>query len=130
LRRRARAALGAAAVGLVLSSACGDDSSPPVLTADAGPSCERGTRNCACVGGSGCRDDLLCISGVCSVQAEEPPPEIQPRPRPRPTPLDPGDPDRDAGSQPAPLDGGALDAAVPGDGDASAPAPDAGNDAG
>jgi len=122
--RNLRAALGAAAVGLLLSSACGDSSPEPALDADAGPSCERGTRNCACIGGSGCRDDLLCIAGLCSSRPEEAPDEMDPRPRPRPTPPDPGDPDPDAGPPP-PADAGALDASVP-----EAPAADAGNDAG
>jgi hypothetical protein len=127
--RALRAALGAAAVGLLLSSACGDDSSPgPALDADAGPSCERGTRNCACIGGSGCRGELLCIAGLCSSRPEETPDEPTAPPRPRPTPPDPGDPDPDAGL-PAPADAGDRDASIPGDGD-DGPALDAGNDAG
>jgi hypothetical protein len=118
------AALGTAAVGVLLSSACGDDSSTgPALDADAGPSCERGTRNCACIGGSGCRDDLLCIAGLCSSRPEDAPEQTPDRPRPRPTPPDPGDPDPDAGP-PTPADAGEPDAS------SGPPVVDAGNDAG
>jgi hypothetical protein len=123
--RQLRAALGAAAVGLLLSSACGDDSSAgAALDADAGPSCERGTRGCACILGSGCRGELLCIAGLCSSRPEEAPDEMNLPPRPRPTPPDPGDPDPDAGPPP-PADAGEPDASVP-----ETPAADAGNDAG
>jgi hypothetical protein len=118
-------------MALVASSACGDEASTGrELSPDAGPACERGTRNCACIGGSGCRDDLLCISGRCQVMTEEAPPTTTPRPRPRPELPDPGDPDPDAGNAPTPADAGAADASVTGDEGTPAPAPDAGNDAG
>jgi hypothetical protein len=122
--RNLRTALGAAAAGLLLSSACGDEPAAPALDADAGPSCERGTRNCACIGGSRCQADLLCIAGLCSSRAEDEPEEMGPRPRPRPTPPDPAEPDPDAGLA-SPTDAGALDASVP-----ETPGADAGNDAG
>lgn len=131
--RRARALLGAAALGLLVGSACGDDApAGPALDADAGPSCERGTRNCACIGGSGCRDDLLCIAGLCSARMPAEPAEMTPRPRPRPTPPDPGDAEPDAGTVPpaGTPDAGALDASVPPAGDGEATPPDAGDDAG
>jgi hypothetical protein len=80
------------------AAACGDDSTPSVVstpTPDAGVACELGSENCACVSGSGCRGDLLCIAGRClAIQGRgesEPPPE---RPRPqvvpnRPLPVPP-----------------------------------------
>jgi hypothetical protein len=121
--RSLRAALGAAAVGLLLSSACGDEPAPAPLEADAGPSCELGTRNCACIGGSRCQADLLCIAGLCSSRPEDAPEEMSPRPRPRPTPPDPGKPNPDAGL-PLPPDAGEPDAS------SETPTADAGNDAG
>lgn len=130
LARRLLAAFGAASVALVMSSACGDDpASDPPVTADAGPPCERGTRNCACIGGSGCQDDLLCIAGRCSLTQDGPDEPAPPRPRPPP---DLDLPEIDAGNQTPPAgdaDGGAVDASVPDDGP-STPTPDAGDDAG
>jgi hypothetical protein len=124
--RSLRAALGAAAAGLLLlSSACGDEPAVPALDADAGPSCERGTRNCECIGGSRCQADLLCIAGLCSSRPEDEPEEMGPRPRPRPTPPDPAEPDRDAGLA-SPADAGALDASVPAADSGATPVVDAG----
>jgi hypothetical protein len=123
--RNLRAAFGVAAVGLLLSSACGDEPAGPALDVDAGPSCEPGTRNCACIGGSRCQADLLCIAGLCSSRPEDVPEEMSPRPRPRPTPPDPGAPDPDAGV-PSPTDAGALDASVPGADSGATPVADAG----
>jgi hypothetical protein len=127
LWRNVRAALGVAAVGLLLSSACGDEPAGPALDADAGPSCEPGTRNCACIGGSRCQADLLCIAGLCSSRPEDEPVEMAPRPRPRPRPIppDPVDPGPDAGLPP-PTDAGALDASVPGADSGATPLADAG----
>jgi hypothetical protein len=124
--RRPRAAFGAASFTLLLVGACGEDPPAPELGADAGPVCERGTRNCACIGGSGCRDDLLCIAGLCSARLPGDPPTTTPRPRPappRPSPIDPepdaGDVVVDAGSD----DAGISDASVTG---AVSTSPDAG----
>jgi hypothetical protein len=125
LWRNVRAVLGVAAVGLLLSSACGDEPAGPALDADAGPSCEPGTRNCACIGGSRCQADLLCIAGLCSSRPEDEPVEMAPRPRPRPIPPDPVDPGPDAGLPP-PTDAGALDASVPGADSGATPLADAG----
>ena len=122
-----RAAIGAASLALVLSSACGDDPPPaPAVVPDAGPACERGTLNCACIGGSGCQDDLLCIAGRCSLTQRDPAEPPPPRPR-RPPELDLPEPDAGAGP-PAVPDGGAADASLPGDDDGGDSA-DAGGDA-
>lgn len=121
--RNLRAACGAAAAGLLLSSACGSEPAGPALDTDAGPSCEPGTRNCACIGGSRCQADLLCIAGLCSSRPEDTPEEMAPRPRPRPTAPAPGEPDPDAGPS-RPADAGEPDAS------SETPAVDAGNDAG
>jgi hypothetical protein len=106
------------ALGLLLGSACGEDAAPAPVEADGGPACELGTRNCACIGGARCSDDLLCIAGLCSARSEPEPEQMQPRPRPRPPAPDPGEPE-DAGNPPP----DAIDASVPGDG---GPASDAG----
>jgi hypothetical protein len=114
LGRRWRAALGAAAFALALGSACADDPVTPELGADAGLGCERGTRNCACIGGSRCQDELLCIAGRCSLMLE---PAPDTTPRPRPTLPGPAVPARDAGGSAPPGDAGSPDASAP---DASA----------
>jgi hypothetical protein len=94
------------------AGACGSDPEPAasVAVADAGPPCERGSENCACIGGGGCRDDLLCISGRCLLtdRDEQPDPTGLPPSRPRPpAPVEPGEPD--AGQPPnAPADAGAT----------------------
>ncbi|HTV25104.1 MAG TPA: hypothetical protein VMG12_40700 [Polyangiaceae bacterium] len=130
--RRLRAAFGAASVALLMGSACGDDPAPaPPIVADAGPACERGTQNCACIGGSSCQGDLLCISGRCSVTDDGPDEPAPPRPRPPPDIVLP-DPEPPPVSDAGAADAGSEDASVPGEADPTpgTPTPDAGNDAG
>jgi hypothetical protein len=110
------------ALGLLLGSACGEGPAPPLAEPDAGPACELGARNCACIGGARCSDDLLCIAGRCSARSEPEPELMGPPPRPRPTAPDPADPDPDAG----PLPPQPVDASLP----PVDPEPDAGDDAG
>jgi len=80
-----------ALLGLVaFGSACAEDPPPPVSdpVPDGGTPCERGTQGCACIGGSGCRDELLCIAGRCLLTQEAPSEPETPRPPlPRPPPL-------------------------------------------
>lgn len=127
LRRRRWARLGLAALvefALIgaLGAGCAED--PPgapanVPVVDAGTACERGTLGCACNGGSGCRDNLLCSAGRCIATEGTREPDVEPPARPPPY------------LPPAPLrDAGASDAATaepaPGPADASADAaPDA-----
>jgi hypothetical protein len=101
----------AAALSCVASaSACGSDSepAPAAVVQDAG-SCEAGDDGCACIGGSGCRDGLLCIARRCLlIDTEEQPDQTTP-PRPSrpfpPAPPVPAVPDAgaasDAGQTPA-----------------------------
>jgi hypothetical protein len=101
------------------AAACGDDSTPSVATQpppDAGVACVLGTEGCACLSGSGCRDELLCITGRClQIQndGESDPPPARPRPQVVPNRPDPEPPPTstipDAGDADA---GGSADAAV------------------
>jgi hypothetical protein len=109
----------AAALG-VLSSAAGCDDAPtpaaPVGVDSGVEACEPGTQGCACLGGSGCRDDLLCVARRCLVT--EGPEDTEPSARPRPVPRDPlppivdppdtgsSVPSEDAGLDASALDGG------------------------
>jgi len=108
--------------GALLGGACGDsDPEPaPAPVPDAGPSCERGTLGCICVGGSGCQDDLLCIAGRCLENDEGPDEPITRPPQGVPNGPRPAQPEPDAGPGPAP------DAGSGGDPDASVPDADAG----
>jgi hypothetical protein len=130
-RRRRRRASGLVGAGLgalaLLAGACGDDAAParsvgpPV---DAGLiTCELGSENCVCMGGSGCQEGLICIAGRCLDTEEPSGTDAPPRDRPRPNGIDsnlPPDPD-----QPEQPDAAAPDAASPGGTpDASASGPD------
>jgi len=121
-------------LGLVCASgasACGSDPEPEPAAGvvDAGPQCERGSENCACIGGGGCRDNLLCISGRCLLTDREEQPDPTPTPsRPRPpAPVEPGE--LDAGGAPntapdagaAPGDAGATPEEPPPDASAAEP---------
>lgn len=114
-----RAAWGAALLGLLLGGACAKDPpAPPADSVDAGPDCVRGTRNCACIGGTRCSTGLVCLAGRCSLNLDEEETEPGPRPRPRPPTFDP-DPGTDAGNDATPDSDAStpVDAAAP---DASA----------
>lgn len=117
-----------ALAALVAPAGCDDTPlAPRVDVPDASASCERGTRGCACMGGSGCRDDLLCIAGRC--QLTEGPREMAPPAPPRPRPEIPDVPELGApdASGPSTL----VDASSPpGAPDAAADPPDAAGDGG
>jgi hypothetical protein len=104
--------------GALLAGACGDSEPEPAPAPvpDAGPSCERGTLGCVCVGGSGCQDDLLCIAGRCLENQAGPDEPITRPPQGVPNNPRPPQPDPDAGEAPAPDAGSApagdLDASV------------------
>lgn len=106
--------------GALLGGACGDsDPEPaPAPVPDAGPSCERGTLGCVCVGGSGCQDDLLCIAGRCLENQDGPDEPITQPPQGVPDDPRPPQPEPDAGEAETPAPdagsgGGDLDASVP-----------------
>jgi hypothetical protein len=75
------------ALGCVVSAGgCASDPEPEVVpVVDAGPACEPGSENCACIGGSGCKDELLCIARRCLLtdQEEQADPTTPSRPRPQ-----------------------------------------------
>lgn len=112
-----RRALGAAgALALLLGGACAKDPpSPPAVNVDAGPQCELGTRNCACIGGTRCAAGLVCVVGRCSLTVNQPPEEMPPRrPRPRPPmPFPFGDGGAPPGGPGAPDAGPSPDASSP-----------------
>lgn len=112
---------------LVGSWGCGEaPSSAGEEALDAGPTCARGTDNCACISGSGCQAGLLCIAGRClQSQGSESPVEpplsrpTLPRPRPDPAALE------DAGPEPASDGGSSGPSTDAGDGGALESAADA-----
>ena len=90
----------------IASGACGSDPEPEpaITTPDAGPACEPGSENCQCLGGSGCREGLLCIARRCLPTDTEELPDPTDSSRPRPT--RPPAPAPDSGGSAEPLDAG------------------------
>jgi hypothetical protein len=118
-RRAGPRALAAALAIVATAMGCAEDppaSAPADPVVDAGPDCERGTQGCACIGGSGCQDDLLCAAGRCQLtegerEPAQPPPQRPPPQRPPSSLGDAGPGDAPSPPAPAALDAGADAAA-------------------
>ena len=110
--------------GLLGSGAACSASDPPApadVGVDAGTPCDPGTLACICIpGGTGCKDDLLCVAGRCQETEVEGPNEPDPTPPSRPRPPRPGSNSPDDAGNGAP---GADAAAASDPPDASSPGP-------